>query len=176
MKILVAEDDVGIAETYLVILNAKGHGVTVTYDGAECLKVYNDTLARLDDNSEEYLSTHPPFDVVVLDYRMPKMDGIDVAKLILEANKHQRIIFASAYTESTLRESVKYLHAVVELLQKPFDLELIVELIEDKRVFEELKEINEFVPQLQQPDPISELKELLQSLRKLHSKTPLLQQ
>lgn len=175
MKILVAEDDVGIAETYLVILNAKGHGVTLTYDGAECLKVYNDALARLDDTSEEYLSLHPPFDAVVLDYRMPKMDGMDVAKLILEANKHQRIIFASAYTESTLRESVEQLHAVVELLQKPFDLELIVELIEDKRVFEELQNINVIVPELQQPDPLEELKELLQSLRKLHSKTPLIQ-
>lgn len=56
-----------------------------------------------------------PFDVVVLDYRMPKKDGLQVAKEILKLNPKQRIIFASAYVKETLVESVKQLNQVVEL-------------------------------------------------------------
>ena len=41
----------------------------------------------------------PPFDAVILDYRMPRKDGLEVAKEILELNPRQRIIFASAYVK-----------------------------------------------------------------------------
>ncbi|MDQ3967915.1 MAG: hypothetical protein M3275_05910 [Thermoproteota archaeon] len=37
--------------------------------------------------------------VVILDYKMPKKDGLRVAKEILDMNPEQRIIFASAYVE-----------------------------------------------------------------------------
>lgn len=173
MKILIAEDELGIAETYQVVLEGRGHDVKVTHDGSECLKAYHASIDLLDNISEDYLSKNPPFDVVVLDYFMPNMDGLQAAKLILTANKNQRIIFASAYVKSTLEESVQQLHAVVELLEKPFDLELLVKIIEDKRVYEELKKINMKVKQVKDPQ-IEELKGLLQGLKKTQTKTPLL--
>lgn len=173
MKILVAEDELGIAETYTVILQGRGHDVTVTRDGSECIKAYHDAIELLDDPSEEYLSKNPPFDAVVLDYRMPNMDGLQAAKLILVANKNQRIIFASAYVKSTLEESVEHLHAVVELLQKPFDLEVLVDIIENKRVHEELKKINVILNE-QERIQVDKLKDMLKGLRKLKIDTPLL--
>lgn len=54
-----------------------------------------------------------PFDVVVLDYKMPKLDGLQVAKQILNWNPMQRVIFASAFVMETLRDSVKELEQVV---------------------------------------------------------------
>lgn len=173
MKILIAEDEVGIGETYKLMLESRGHIVTVTHDGSECLKVYHDTIADLDDDSEEYLTQNPPFDVVVLDYFMPNMDGLQAAKLILVANKHQRIIFASAFVKSTLEESVKHLHAVVELLEKPFDLDLLADVIEDRRVYEELKKINVKVKEIKDPH-IEQLRDLLHGLKKMQPKTPLI--
>jgi CheY-like chemotaxis protein len=49
---------------------------------------------------------------------MPKKDGLEAAKEILELNPRQRIIFASAYVKETLEDSVKQLKQVVELMQK----------------------------------------------------------
>ena len=138
MKILIAEDEAVIAKQYKIALEDRGHQVTLTTNGLECTDVYSSTLTQLSITSEEQLACNPPFDVVVLDYRMPKMDGLEAAKMILDSNKHQRIIFASAYIMSTLQESVKYLHAVVELLQKPFELGVMIDLIEDKPTREEL--------------------------------------
>ena len=96
---------------------------------------YNNTVQRSPP------STTSPFDVVVLDYKMPGKDGMEVAKEILTINPDQRIIFASAYVKETLENSVKELKRVVELLQKPFEIQAFVDTIEDKQVYEELKKI-----------------------------------
>jgi CheY-like chemotaxis protein len=85
------------------------------------------------------LASNPFFDVVVLDYIMPDKDGMEVAKEILKINPHQRIVFASAYVIDTLREAVKKLDRVVELLQKPFTLEAFVNTIEDNEAYEGLR-------------------------------------
>jgi CheY-like chemotaxis protein len=82
---------------------------------------------------------YSPFDVVVLDYRMPGKDGLQVAKEILKLNPEQRIIFASAYVRETLEDSVKELKRVVELMQKPFDADILVDTIEDKEAQEGVK-------------------------------------
>jgi hypothetical protein len=63
---------------------------------------------------------------------------LQVAKEVLAVNPHQRIIFASAYTRETL-DSVKELEQVVELLQKPFSLHTLLDTIQDKHVYEQLK-------------------------------------
>jgi CheY-like chemotaxis protein len=52
-------------------------------------------------------SRHLPFDAVVLDYRMPKKDGLEVAKEILKMYPEQRIIFASAYIKESLEGAIK---------------------------------------------------------------------
>jgi CheY-like chemotaxis protein len=173
MKILVAEDESDIAEMYKVMLEGRGHVVTVTHDGSECIKAYRDAMEMLDDTSDEYLSKNPPFDAVILDYSMPNMDGLQAAKLILVTNKHQRIIFASAYARYALEESVEQLHAVVELLPKPFEDEVLIDIIENKSVHEELKKINTILNE-QERIQVDELRDMLKGLKKLKIDTPLL--
>ncbi len=67
---------------------------------------HNDHTPSSSSNSSLLFSPPPPYDAVVLDYRMPKKDGLGAAKEILALNPSERIIFASAYVDETLRESI----------------------------------------------------------------------
>jgi CheY-like chemotaxis protein len=153
MKILIAEDESDISHTYRVALESRNHDVNIANDGISCLRIYREELANRRLTSSDKNMKHnnraqdspalaaSPFDVVVLDYKMPGKDGMEVAKEILTINPDQRIIFASAYVKETLENSVKELKRVVELLQKPFEIQAFIDTIEDKQVYEELKKI-----------------------------------
>ncbi len=67
---------------------------------------------------------------------------MQVAEEILATNPRQRIIFASAYVKETLTDSIRKLKQVVELMQKPFDITTLIDTVEDKEVYSELKRFN----------------------------------
>ncbi len=149
MKLLIAEDDPDISLTYKKGLDQKNYNVTITSNGEECLKIYNEELHKItyNINSSDHpyncsLANNPPFDIVILDYLMPQINGLEVAKEILSINPHQRIIFASAYVRETLEESIKCLNRVVELIQKPFSLNELIHILEDSKVYLELQKFN----------------------------------
>ncbi|MDQ6724176.1 MAG: response regulator [Thermoproteota archaeon] len=148
MKVLIAEDDSDIALTYKKGLNVKNYDVTITSNGEDCLKIYNEELHKItfdrSSNQSCYysLANTPPFDIVLLDYLMPHINGLDVAKEILSINPHQRIIFASAYVKDTLEESIKCLKHDVELIQKPFTLNELINVLEDDKLYAELQKLN----------------------------------
>lgn len=109
-----------------------------------------------------------PFDAVLLDYRMPKKDGMEVAQEILALYPRQRIIFASAYVRETLLDSVNQLNRVVELLQKPFRIKALIDTLEDKEIYDGLKALNVKVDQLKSTNPSHEqVSALLEGLKKL---------
>lgn len=169
MKILVAEDEANIGTQYRTVLEQNKHRVHITSDGEQCLQAYYDELDKLaKEGSEGRGRRKPPFDAVVLDYRMPKKDGMEVAREILAIEPKQRILFASAYVVDTLVESVKNLQQVVELLQKPFDLYEFVDLLEDKQIWSGLEKLNVKVKEVKDLNPShSEIRDLLEGLRKL---------
>jgi CheY-like chemotaxis protein len=112
------------------------------------------------------LSNDPPFDIVLLDYLMPQINGLDVAKEILSINPHQRIIFASAYVKETLEESVKCLNKIVELIQKPFTIDNLISTMEDKEIFAELQELNVDIDMVKAVNPTHEqIMDLLEKVR-----------
>ncbi len=73
---------------------------------------------------------------------MPQINGLEVAKEIFAVNSHQRIVFASAYIKETFEYPIKQLKQVVEVIQKPFTIEDLVDRIEDKQVYTELEKLN----------------------------------
>ena len=120
------------------------------------------------------LSENHPFDVVVLDCKMPHINGIEVAKEILAVNPHQRIIFASAYIKDTVIDSIKNLkHVMMESVQKPFQMKRLIDLIEDKMVYQELKRLNVDIDIIKAVNPtheqVSDLLERLQNIRNTKS-------
>ena len=109
-----------------------------------------------------------PYDVVILDYNMPLINGMDVAKEILAINSHQRIIFASAYVKETLENSIKELKQVVELMQKPFSLSKLVDIVEDKEVYEDLRALNIDIDLVPAANPTHEqIIDLLERLKRI---------
>jgi CheY-like chemotaxis protein len=126
---------------------------------------------HLSSSSILHLSLPSPYDAVVLDYRMPKKDGLQVAKEILASNPSQRIIFASAYVKDTLREYVKELIQIVELIQKPFVPEALVDVVGNTEVYPELKKLIVNVKKMTQsdienPSP-DQIKEILEGIQKI---------
>jgi CheY-like chemotaxis protein len=194
MQVLIAEDDLDIATLYKKALEKRKHDVTITSNGEECLKKYMDTLhhmtfgvslptlsmprmpaTRMDPALSSTGSTafrsvnkSAPYDVVILDYSMPSINGMEVAKEILAINSHQRLIFASAYVKETLEHSIKQLKQVVELIQKPFELSKLVDTIEDKEVYEDLRTLNIDVDLVKAANPTHEqIIDLLERLKRI---------
>jgi CheY-like chemotaxis protein len=145
LQVLIAEDDVDAVELYRVALEARGHVVTITLDGRECVNVYTKTMERLEQANRP---SSQPYDAVILDYKMPIIDGLEAAKEIIRLNPKQRIIFVSAYVKETLMDSVRELNQVTELVQKPFEPDVLVDMIEDTSTVSRLGELNQLVNQI----------------------------
>jgi CheY-like chemotaxis protein len=159
MRILVAEDEPSTRTAYNTALEAKGHFVIATENGGDCIAVYKEYIKRersrrsASNNLESFYARDQsivPSDTVILDYRMPKRDGMHVAKEILNENPKQRIIFASAYVEDTLRDEIKKLATKVELIQKPFKMSALIDLLEDKELLASLKSYGVNIPHVKQ--------------------------
>ena len=179
MNILIAEDERDIALLYKEALEARKHKVTITLNGEDCLKIYNDEMQKRALNTisnhayYSSLSNDPPFDIVILDYLMPQINGLEVAKEILSINPHQRIIFASAYVKETLEESVKCLHKIVELIQKPFTIDKLINTLEDKEIFAELQKLNIDIDMVKAVNPTHEqIMDLLEKVRPYNTQEP----
>lgn len=166
MRILIAEDEPDIAMQYELALKDRMHDVVVTYDGEQCLEAFYQELESHEPARNQMMK--PPFDAVILDYRMPKKDGMEVAKEILAIEPKQRILFASAYVLETLVDSVKNLQQVVELIQKPFEIDQFVDLVEDKGIYSALKKLNVNAKKIKDLNPThQQVQDLLEGLRKL---------
>ena len=96
--LLLMEDDSEIASLYSLVLQERGHKVTLAPTAEDCLKIYSKSLHRAQ-MKRNILKGVQPYDAVILDYKMPDRNGIEVAKEILAVNSHQRIIFVSAFVE-----------------------------------------------------------------------------
>ncbi len=84
------------------------HGYSVAwsaYDGLEAIRMY--------------AAADPKPDVIIMDYRMPEMDGLSATKEILKKNGNQKIIFASA--DIKIIEDA-YQTGITKFLSKPFRL------------------------------------------------------
>ncbi|KJG03113.1 response regulator transcription factor [Photobacterium angustum] len=109
MKILVVEDEVTLGEQITAGLEQSGWVAELSCDGIDAL----------------YRATSEPWDAIVLDLGLPKLDGITVLKGIREENVNCPVVILSARNELTQR--VDGLNAGADdYLTKPFQM---VELV-----------------------------------------------
>ena len=73
---------------------------------------------------------------------MPIMTGVEAAKEILKLNPNQRIIFASGYIQKILSESIIQINKAIEVIEKPFSIEALNNMITKKTLLDKFEEIN----------------------------------
>ena len=93
---------------YVKIFENKTNHITVTTDGEECLRIYNEKFKEITAATNSY---DQPFDILILDYKMPNIDGFEVAKRIISINPRQRIILASAYGKDIFEDASRILQS-----------------------------------------------------------------
>jgi CheY-like chemotaxis protein len=110
--VLVADDNEGIRDTTAAILRAVGYTVTEAQDGEAALE----ELAQ------------KPFDVVVLDVRMPRRDGISVVETLSPEPPPPVVMMASAYDfDVDLRQQLGT--RVFKYLKKPVPPKQLIEAV-----------------------------------------------
>lgn len=100
-RILLIEDDQAARESTKLLLNIDRHTVTEARDGIEGLA----------------LVTQQPFDLVVVDFFMPGIDGGEVARRIKNMSPSVPILMITAYLEKLVDFDRQPVNAV---LAKPF--------------------------------------------------------
>lgn len=120
-KILVVDDEVKACELLKRFLEAKGYEVIMSHSGEDAI--------------EKVKSEKP--DAMLLDIRMPGMEGTEVLKRVREFNKDIGIIMVTAVKEEeTGKEALR--SGADEYITKPIDFEyletsILVDLVMRKR-------------------------------------------
>jgi len=112
VRVLVADDERNLRELIMRELARKGHDVDGVGDGAAALE-------RL---------VAAPYDVVVLDMKMPKKEGIEVLRELQSFPEHPQVIVMTGFQEvSTAVEAMKL--GAYDYLTKPMKIEELDVLI-----------------------------------------------
>jgi CheY-like chemotaxis protein len=82
-KILVADDEMAIRLLYSEELKEEGYEVYTASNGREALEIVEKV----------------PLDLVILDIKMPEMDGIEALRQIKERHPHLPVVLSTAYGE-----------------------------------------------------------------------------
>ncbi|HID92806.1 MAG TPA: response regulator [bacterium (Candidatus Stahlbacteria)] len=114
ISVLIADDDIGMTETLSDILSLKGYDVVVANSGFEAIE-----KAR-----------SKTFDVILLDVKMPDINGVDVFRQIKTITPKSSVILMTAYALHDLIEQAKK-EGVLAVLSKPIDVEKLVLFLEE---------------------------------------------
>jgi two-component system response regulator ArlR len=112
MKILIVEDEIGIANFLKQGLEEEGYEVVIAHDGKSGLEI----------------ALHQKVDVILLDWILPQMVGIEVCKEIRKEDSKTPILFLTA--KDTIQETIEGLKAGAnDYIKKPFSFDELVERI-----------------------------------------------
>lgn len=112
MHILIVEDEVGIVQFLQQGLEEEGYQITTASDG---LKGFE-------------LIQNGNFDLILLDWMLPKMTGLELCKAIRLRNRDIPILFLTA--KDTVSETIEGLKAGAnDYIKKPFSFDELVERI-----------------------------------------------
>lgn len=129
-KIIIVDDEAEVVTSLVELLKAKGFDVVGEIDSQKMLE-------RID---KEY------FDIIVTDFKMPKVSGLDIAEKVNQNGIDSDVIIITGFgTMDIAIQSLK--NGVYDFLLKPFKYEELVHTIERaierKRLIKENKRLSE---------------------------------
>jgi two-component system, response regulator, stage 0 sporulation protein F len=113
-SIAIVEDEEDLLSIYSTYLNSQGYDTVYSFvNGEDFVKAVSD--GRLSP------------DLVIMDYRLPGMDGIEVGKEVIEVNPRIRILVTTADDKIKAKAKTLGFH----FLLKPFTLRALAKALED---------------------------------------------
>jgi DNA-binding response OmpR family regulator len=108
-RVLVVDDEAVVCNSVRKILSRQGYQVDETDDGREALRRIEDT----------------PYELIILDMVMPKMNGIDVLREIKERKPRANVVMITGYASiDSAKEAIRL--GANDYLPKPFTPEELV--------------------------------------------------
>jgi len=111
-SVLVVDDEKNMRTTLADILEDEGYEVHVAATGEEAVELCEERR----------------FDVILMDVRMPGIDGVEAFRRIRRHREGLRVIMMSAYSVEELKEAA-IAEGAVGFLSKPLDVEKAIKLI-----------------------------------------------
>ena len=111
--ILVVDDEERMRHLLSIILGRKGHRVDQAGDGLEALEMVRST----------------PFDMIITDIKMPRMDGTELLEKVMEMDLPCPVVFITAF--ATVESAVEAMRkGAADYITKPFDEDRILLTVE----------------------------------------------
>ncbi len=115
-RVLIVDDDIPFAKGLLDILNEKGYEAIAVDNGADGLKKVKEIA----------------FDVILLDIKLPAMNGVEVFKRIKKISTKATVIMMTAYSvEDLIKDALK--EGAYGVLHKPLDIDKVINMIETSK-------------------------------------------
>ena len=116
LKTLIVDDHLGMRTTLKDILEDFGYTVSSAASGEEAIKICEDI----------------DFDVILMDVRLPGINGVEALKRIKRHSKDTRVIMMSAFSmEELKRKAID--EGALTFLQKPLNIPIVIKLIEEDK-------------------------------------------
>ena len=112
MSVMVVDDNLSQRRTTAMILERVGYDVATAEDGFRALE----------------LASQRPFDAVLMDIRMPTMNGVETFRRLKKIIPDATVIMMTAYTvEDLVQEALA--EGACEVLYKPLDIDLLLSVL-----------------------------------------------
>jgi DNA-binding NtrC family response regulator len=110
------DDDLNLCNTLSKILKKKGYATTTAENGQRAIELVKEK----------------PVDVILMDVKMPVLNGVEAYKNIKRIRPSAVVIFMTAFSmEDLIKDAIK--EGAYAVIKKPFDVDTVINLIEKSR-------------------------------------------